>query len=150
MNEPPTAFHSSVRSVVLCAAPLGVAFGMALILIHDGFVVDWRNWRALVIAILAGIVGVVLQSYVACRLYSVEITRMGIRAYSFWGSRRFIEWEQIDALRPARFLNLRYLRLYSRHHQSPVWVALFYPNYSDFRRALTERAPSGSPILLHV
>ena len=143
----PAIFHSSAKAVVLFAGPLGVILGVLLVFIDEGLKVDVSD---LAIGIAGGVVAVVVQSFLACRRYTIELSEAGIRAYSFWGKRRFIKWQEIEAVRPFTLLNLRYLRLYGPQPSKPLWLAIFIPNPSAFRDAITRLAPINCPVLDHI
>ena len=140
----PAIFHSSAKSVILTAGPLGIALGVSACLIQDSLKTDVR---ALAFGVVAGIITVVVLSLLACRFYTIELSESGIRAYSFWGRRRFIRWSEIETIRPFSLINLRYLRLYGSPPSKPLWMAIFIPNLSAFKEMVTKFAPKDSPIL---
>ena len=147
MNIRPTVFHPSAKSVIFFAGPLAVLLGVMLIVIDDGLNVDVA---ALGIAVTGGVAVVIMLSFLASRLYTIELGEAGIRAHSFWGKRRFIHWHEIESVRPFSLLNLRYLRLYGPPPSKPVWMAAFIANPSSFREAMSNLAPKDSPVLAHL
>ena len=130
---------------------LGIPFGFFLIAHYDG----WRGAIQFLpfgapIGVIAAIVWSIFWAYLLHIVFPTRISSEGVAAYSVWGTRRFIAWQQIAMVCPIRILNLRYLRLYSSTDRRVTWLPLFSADPDAFHAALHETLPSDSPILAHI
>lgn len=65
-------------------------------------------------------------------LYPVSINASGIQGHTAWGRRQFVPWDHIGRLQTSRILGLRYLRIYSGVHHSPLCMPLFLGHTAEF------------------
>ncbi len=84
-------------------------------------------------------------SVMLLRSMRVELDADGVEANDLWGLRRGVRWDAVYRVKPLRFLNLRYLRLYPEDRTRPVWLPLFLGGYDNFVAAVQELTPEGNP-----
>jgi hypothetical protein len=80
----------------------------------------------------------------------VAFSNEGIYGYSVRGTKCFLPWKDILQVRRFRFLNLTYLRIYSKVNKNVLWLALFQSQPIEFIHEIGKFAPSDSPIRNHL
>jgi hypothetical protein len=97
-------FRLAIIPLFASIFPLSLAFGILFTVLDDGWRFAWRSlpFEVSLAAVISFAIAVPLRF-----LYPTQISADGVHAYSFWGARRFIAWDQVAAVRPLRFLTLR-------------------------------------------
>jgi hypothetical protein len=144
-------FRASIKSgafFILLLSATGTCIGLILL---RGFADVLRHLHVLVgvwlfvdvpLSFLFGL-ALVLKAPVA---FSNE----GIYGYSVRGTKCFLRWEDILQVRRFRFLNLTYLRIYSKVNKNALWLALFQSQPIEFMHEIGKFAPPDSPIRNHL
>lgn len=140
-------FRQSVTQGFLFGCIVGLPIYFGLVLMEDGLHFDRLG---LLVGAVGGSLFGLLLAWIAHRLFPVAVSADGISAHSFWGVPRFIRWEHIEAARPFRMLNLRFVRLYSTADDKVTWVALFPADPEAFRQAVRSAMPPNSPLSAHI
>lgn len=152
----PTIFRASAKEMIFFAESLIIISALLLVLIHGPVHLFALGW-----GVLAGTAYVVMQSFFASQIYTVEVSKAGIRSYSTGGKEIFLQWYEIQTVRRFSLFNLRYLRLYgsspsakiygsSQSEKVKIWVPLFIQNQSAFIETIKWFAPKDSPLLAYL
>ncbi|MEJ0089929.1 MAG: hypothetical protein WDM80_09325 [Limisphaerales bacterium] len=148
MQKDYKVFRAAVFPPFLAFTTIGLTIFFAVEIIQD----DFAHPSALVGGAIAGaFVGFLFSALITkcSSSFTVKLTPDGVQGYSIWGFKRFIQWQEIGAVRPFRLLNLRYLRLYSTHGTT-TWITLFLVHRADFDQELRRLAPPNNPILSYL
>jgi len=76
----------------------------------------------------------------------VRVDAEGVHATDLWGLPRSVGWTDIDRVKPCRFFNLSYLRVFPVDGTRPLWLPTFISNREAFQRAVNELAPTENPV----
>ena len=148
-------FRPAIAPVFWCvstsAAAFGIPFGLVLIGLEGGWQAAWRLApHAVAIGGVVAILWATLWALLLHFLFPTRLSSDGVSGYSFWGLRRFIAWEHISKARSCRFLNLRWMRLYSSCDGKVSYMAEFPSDSDGFRAELHRLAPTQCPIFKYI
>jgi hypothetical protein len=131
----------------VCVVVLGLLGLFCVVLTVDGMHFDPR---ALAIGSASVPVTSLASAWLVSILFPAALSSDGVYGHSFWGSRRFVGWQDIAAARTFTLLNLRWLRIYRTGDNKVTWVALFQSHKAEFREEIRRLAPADSPVLNHL
>ncbi|MGD0208801.1 MAG: hypothetical protein ABSC89_14470 [Verrucomicrobiota bacterium] len=146
MKKDIKVFRAALFPPFVTFTAIGLTIYFVLIIFQDGF----AHPSALLFGAIAGALAGFLITCLITKCFSsfmVKLTPDGVQGYSVWGFKRFIQWQDIGAVRPFRLLNLRYLRLYSSREGTTTWITLFLARRTEFEQELRRLAPPDNPIL---
>jgi hypothetical protein len=86
------------------------------------------------------------MTWILRKVYFDVITPEGIEGHSFWGTRSFIRWRDIQEVRTFQFARFKYLRLYAGGDRRVTWIGLFHQRTKDFCQEIQRHAPAESPL----
>lgn len=138
-------FRLAAPRVFIFLVGVGYPVYIGSMLVRYGLRMDWRLFMLGAAAMfptalfLAGAVSLVCPA--------VRLTAEGIHAQSVWGLPTFVRWQDIEEVRPFDFLNLRWLRVYSRADSIVTWLAVFQSPAEEFKQEMQRLAPTGCPVL---
>lgn len=138
-----TVIHSSILSLFLLEFPGTFVVFMILVLVNDG---PHDAGDAALFGLSFFVPMALLASWGLSRFYCDMFSAEGIQGHSFWGSRRFIRWQDIRQVRAFRLLHLRFLRLFSSADQKVTWIGLFPARPKIFSSEIQRLAPADSPV----
>jgi hypothetical protein len=147
MDEPVATFRTAffpVWRLVTALSSAGV--GALLLVLRFGLGVPVHVPHVLVTA-LSAVVGAAVVA-VPLGLVKVYLRWDGLRCYDAYGFYHFAPWGAVEAVRPANFLGLKYLRVRAAGLPRELWVPLFLADNKGFRRAVTELAGPDNPLAL--
>ena len=107
--------------------PFRVVFGLALIGAMGGFLIQGvSNYvvLGLVVPLITGVMAAI-GIEILRRQYRFQIGPEGISCYNFWGFKRLIVWDSIQAAKPFRLFGLEYLRITAKGLRSDIWLPMF-------------------------
>ena len=137
-------FRARVLPVFVAMASVTLTGFFSLIISKEGL--QGVDGGALLIGVVVGGLGSFLYAWLLTLCFTLKLTPEGVFGHSCWGIRRFVGWQEIVAVKPFRFLNLRYLRLFQNGRACPVWMPLYQAHKSEFEQELKRLAPPNSPI----
>jgi hypothetical protein len=140
-------FRTPVFSLFIFFVVMGWLVGFAMVLMMDGFNFDRR---ALVMSGASVMPLGLLAAWGTSLYFTAVLSAEGIHGHSFWGSRRFIRWQDMAEARTFTLLNLRWLRVYSDAEGRVTWLALSQARKREFVEELRRLAPPSSPVLKHL
>ncbi len=154
MDQPIESFRSSFPrlAVVMTASSfyLGVAMFIADRVAEDGLNVDIRAMAVTVLIYpplalpLAPILTAILVAY-----FRVYIYADGIRSYDFWGRYHYLQWSDIEMIRPINLLGFSYVRLYSNGKSPTISIPLFLVGIDRVKELVTQYAEPDNPLALY-
>ncbi len=164
-------FRTSIVAGAIAMFLLTVVFTFIGGIWLHGFDVTVNNWRYLLRTYLVLSAPLsFFSSLMLARLNPVAFSNGGIYGYTLRGKKFFFPWEDIpwedipwedipwedipweDILqaRRFRFLNLRWLRIYSKTSKNVLWLPLFQSRPVEFLHEIGKFAPPDSPIRNHL
>lgn len=91
--------------------------------------------------------GTWVSAFIISRFYPVWIGENGLRARSFWGLARRVEWGDIERVSYIRWLLVTpVLRISSPKLRDAIWLPLFLRRQDEFVALVRERVPRGNPL----
>ena len=145
MQQAIKVFRAAVIPTFVPMATLGLPLGFCITLVKDGL----PDIPSLFIGAAGGALAGLLYAWLLTLCFTLKVAPEGVYGHSFWGVRRFVGRQEIAEVRPFRFLNLRYLRLYKSGRTKPTWIALFLARRVECAQEFRRLAPSGNPVLEH-
>ena len=150
-----TTFFFIFASVSISVFVFGHAIGIISILIKHGFDVHWQAvWRIMIYSIPMILLFAFIWAFVGAWIFSLFfpawISSAGIHGHSFWGIRRFIQWQDVTRVRKFTFLNLPWLRVYSRVDGKVTWLPLFQSCPIEFQEEIRRFAQPNNLFLEHL
>lgn len=92
-------------------------------------------------------VGALISALIITRYYPVWIGENGLRARNFWGLARRLEWNEIERVRPIRWLIVTpVLRISGSKLRDSIWLPLFLDKQQEFAQVVRETVPRGNPL----
>jgi hypothetical protein len=144
---------SECRKFRAAIVPMFVFFVVADGLCLFGFVLGRERLHFAPAAVLVAGASLLVFSLIAsCALslsWPAGFSGNGVYGHSFWGVRRFVRWQEIEAARTFRLLNLQWLRIYRNGDGEVTWLALFQSDKNEFQQEIRRLAPPGNPVLEH-
>jgi hypothetical protein len=147
MDEPVAAFRTAffpVWRLVTALSSAGV--GAILLVIRFGLGVPVPVPHVVVTALTAVVAAALVA--VPFAVVKVYLRWDGLRCYDAYGFYHFVPWGAVEAVRPANFLGLKYLRVRAAGLPRELWVPLFLADNQGFRRAVAELAGPEHPLAL--
>ena len=137
------AFHLRFAPFALSQTVPG-AWPLALLLWHGPQ--EWRLWLTLLLT-LKVIGGGVLVAAIVSRFFPILVNERGLRARNFWGLAREIDWPEISAVQPIRWLIwTRFARISTPTCRNIVWLPLFLCEQNEFEANVKQWAPPENPL----
>jgi hypothetical protein len=144
-------FRTSIVAGAIAMFLLTVVFTFIGGIWLHGFDVTVNNWRYLLRTYLVLSAPLsFFSSLMLARLNPVAFSNGGIYGYTLRGKKFFFPWEDILQARRFRFLNLRWLRIYSKTSKNVLWLPLFQSRPVEFLHEIGKFAPPDSPIRNHL
>ena len=144
-------FRSSMTSGTIFLFLLVIAGACILEISLNGFADGLRHWRIWVgVWLFVSAPLNFLFSLVLVLKAPVAFSNEGIYGYSVRGTKYFFIWEDIRQVRRFRFLNLTYLRIYSKVDKKVLWLPLFQSRPVEFLHEIGKFAPPDGPIRNHL
>jgi hypothetical protein len=131
------------------AACLGTAIVADIpILFMEYFVISQPaiDWSFLAKLNLGAIVVNLLVSVALPAVFTILVTRDGIRGHTFWGVARFIPWNEIKIATPINFIVVPYVRIHSKRGGKPIWLPLFLTDRAGLSKAIRRFASAENPL----
>jgi len=141
-------FRLAAPRVFIFLAAIGYPAYAASMLFRFGTRMDWK-WFLLGAAALLP-TSIFLAGAVSLLFPPVRLTAEGIHAQSAWGLPSFVRWQDIAAVRTFDFLNLRWLRIFSKVDRGVTWLPVFQSPSAEFKQEMDRLAPPGNPIREHL
>ena len=126
--------------VLLCFYVTGLAIGYFVPFLISGFMFPVREMLLYPPNIL-GIFVVYIMAFLISRFCPVGFKSGGVFGHSFWGFRSFIRWQNIKMVRPCKFFNLLFIRLYSNENSKVTWLMFSPKEPAKFRKEFLRLAP---------
>jgi hypothetical protein len=140
---PGQAFHLGFRPFLASQTVTGV-IPLLLFAIHGP---EHLRFYALAFLLFKISIGALLSAWIITRYFPVLLDESGVRARNLWGTACFLEWSDIEAAHPIRWLLFtRYIRLLSSKSRLAIWIPLFLDNQSEFNAKVRKWAPAGNPL----
>jgi hypothetical protein len=137
-------FRERVLPVFVAIAAIALAVSFIFRILKEGL--QGVDVGALLIGAVAATLASLLWAWLMTLCFTLKLSSEGVFGHSVWGIRRFVRWQDIAAVKPFRFLNLRYMRLYPHGGTPPIWITLDLAHKSEFEQELQRLAPPNSPI----
>ncbi|HTA31546.1 MAG TPA: hypothetical protein VK731_13725 [Candidatus Cybelea sp.] len=118
---------------------------LLLVCFHPHIYLSWRVYLrgSVIFAFVSFALALIIKL-----VFTYKLTTEGVRGYSFWGIRRFIQWQHIQKVRTCGWSILPCLLLYSKEEgSSAVWLALFLKNRGEFAAECHKLALPDNPLL---
>jgi hypothetical protein len=74
----------------------------------------------------------ILSAVIMSRYFSYFLTEEGLGGENLIGKSQFIEWDNIQEIKPIHIGNLTYARIHSMGEKYPLWFPLFFKNDQSF------------------
>ncbi len=143
MQGPVESFRFAFLPVFLLMLALGLlANGVWLLLF---FILKIKT-AGLPVSLGVTPVVVVAAAFLAVVFFPTGVGSWGVRGYDSWGLYHNVAWADMAAVRPARLLGLRFLRVLPRGGGRPIWVPLFLSDMGRFRGLVAQHAGSTHPL----
>ena len=85
-------------------------------------------------------------AFVLAQTLAVHVTQAGIRARTFWGVSKSLDWSGIARVERVGFAWLGFLRLHPEAGGGPLWVPLFLKNREGFRAEALSHVSAAHPL----
>lgn len=133
MSEPRHTFSTSVIPFFGVLVVVGIAFYTAMAWLFQRHNLNWFPYATGLAIIIAGSM---VLAVVLAWIYKVTLTPSGIKGFNLWGKFEYVAWIDITEVKRTNLLGLRYLRVYRRDRNAPVWIPLFLNDADGFRQAI--------------
>ena len=84
----------------------------------------------------------ILSAVIMSRYFSYFLTEEGLGGENLIGKSQFIEWDNIQEIKPIQIGNLTYARIHSVGEKYPLWFPLFFKNDQSFEQQLHLLTPT--------
>lgn len=128
--------------------PFRVVFGLAVIGAVAGFVIQGTTNFVVLGLFVPLSTGLLAAAGIEIlrRRYRFQVGPEGISCYNFWGFKRTIAWQRIQAVREFRLFGLEYFRIEADGLRSDIWLPLFIDHESVLVDLIQAHASAPHPL----
>ena len=111
-------------------------FMLTIDLISD-FTITWYSLLANTIA--STIIGSLVSFTTPIVLFE-----NGVKSYTFWRKRHFLEWHEIEEVMTQQYLNVKCVAIFFKSGSQKILIPLNLRRGEDFKEKLSQFAPEGN------
>jgi hypothetical protein len=149
MIEASQSYRPAFIWLFLAVFAAGAVSGALVSLVLQGFgytlpgVISYTFLRLLCIIYLWAAAATLLLMWT----FTVCVTSEGLHGRTFWGTTRFVPWDDVLVVRLAGMPPFRFLRVFSADGGAALWAPLFMKRRADFIAELRHRAGPANPVV---
>ena len=102
-----------------------------------------------VILMSAALVHLII-TLILSNIFKVRINSKWLHSVNIWGVGKYVNWQDITKVKYLNFFGLKYLRVFSLHSRSPIWIPLFIKNKAEFRTLLKNFYSGNYKFIQHI